>query len=349
VPAGRGRVVRELLEAIAKLPHEHRFLLYCRTPADGLALDERFEWRRVGAPDPLWHLLTALRANRECGAFFSTNSYLTAWFTRVPTAIEIYDLIPFQPGAQAQRRAALIERATIRPALRRARSLICISEATRDDLIRHFPIADGKARVAQLAAGERFNASRPPEDLAAVTRRLGLDGPFVLCTGTLEPRKNLRRLIEAFVGLPDDLRGTLALVGPKGWENEEFEQLTRSHAADVKLLGYVSDDDLAALYQACTVFSYPSLYEGFGLPVLEAMACGAPVLTSRVSSMPEIAGEAARYVNPLDAGDIRAGLTELLESADLRESLSAAGREQAAKFSWERTARETIEALEALA
>jgi glycosyltransferase involved in cell wall biosynthesis len=344
-------VVRELLESFAQLPNEHRFLLYCRRPADGLALNERFEWRVVGARDPLWHLITAARASRACDVFFSTNSYLSAWFLHVPTAVEVYDLIAFEPGAHAQRRAGLIERVTVRPALRRARALLCISQATRDDLVRHFPRSASKARVVPLAVSERLRRERSPEELAAARERHGVEGSFVLCAGTLEPRKNLSRLIEAFLGLPAELSGphTLALVGPKGWEAEEIDRRIAAAGARVKVLGYVSDDDLAALYQSCTAFCYPSLYEGFGLPVLEAMACGAPVLTSRASSMPEIAGDAALYVDPLDVDDIARGLESLLRSPSECERLAALGRQRAAAFSWERTASETLEILTGLA
>jgi glycosyltransferase involved in cell wall biosynthesis len=349
VPAGRGRVVRELLEALAKLPVDHTYRLYCRTPAE-LHLDDRFRWEVVDSPDPVWHVRTALAANRACDAFLSTNSYLTAWFLRVPTAIVVYDLIPFRPGTHPQRRAQLIEKATIRPALRRARSLVCISAATRDDLVELFPHAASKARVVLLAASESLRRPRGEDELLEVRRRHGLEGSFVLCTGTLEPRKNLARLIEAFVGLPPELSEThtLALVGPRGWEAEEIHRQIAAESAHVKLLGYVSDDDLAALYQECTLFCYPSLYEGFGLPVLEAMTCGAPVLTSRVSSMPEIAGDAAVYVDPLDVVDMRMRLERLLGSSGERGALAARGRARSSQFSWARTAQEMQACMQAI-
>jgi glycosyltransferase involved in cell wall biosynthesis len=166
--------------------------------------------------------------------------------------------------------------------------------------------------------------------------------------GTLEPRKNLERLIAAYSRLPADLRAAhpLVLVGPKGWEVDDL--LARQHA-DVRLLGYVEDEDLAALYSLCTVFAYPSLYEGFGLPVLEALQSGAPVITSSVSSLPEVAGEAARYVDPRAEGDIAAALRDLLESPAARADLARRGRDRAGRFSWERTAAETLGIVQRLA
>ena len=169
----------------------------------------------------------------------------------------------------------------------------------------------------------------------------------MLSVGTLEPRKNLQRLIAAHRSLPDELRQAhpLVLVGPKGWE---IDEVLRRHRADVQLLGFVDDDDLAALYSLCTVFAYPSLYEGFGLPVLEALQSGAPVITSRMSSLPEVAGDAARYVDPRAEGEIAAALRELLESPTAREELARGGPERAARFSWDRTAGETLAILERL-
>jgi alpha-1,3-rhamnosyl/mannosyltransferase len=340
VPAGRGRFVRELLQAWARRNDDVRFRLYCRTPWEPLG--ERFDWVALSARDPLWHLRAARRANSECDTFLSTNSYLTPWFTRIPCAVIIYDLVPFVAGAQAQARAARIERATIRPALRRAAALVCISEATRHDLVARFPRTAARAQVVPLAADARFATAQRS---AQVEERLGLDRPYVLAVGTLEPRKNLERLIAAWEGLGDT--HALALVGPRGWDDETIVAAAR-RAGDVRLLGHVDDADLPALYAGATCFAYPSLYEGFGLPVLEAMAAGAPVLTSNVSSLPEVVGDAALLVDPRDTGAIRAGLRRLLSEPALREELRARGRGRAATFSWDRTASELLDRLVAI-
>jgi glycosyltransferase involved in cell wall biosynthesis len=347
VEAGRGRVVRELLRALAGLENDHRFILYCRSRAPEPALGDRFSWREVDARDPIWHLRAARLANRECDVYLSTNSYLTAWFTSVPTIVLVYDLIAFIPGAHAQRRAKLIEHATIRPAVRRARRLLCISRSTESDLHTHFPRSRGKTSVMQLAAGQRFGQRRPEDELDAVRSRHGIERPFVLSTATLEPRKNLPRLVAAYAGLPAELRERhrLVLVGPKGWEMRDTLRSVQAHERDVKLLGYVPDEDLAALYQLCSVFCYPSLYEGFGLPLLEAMQSGAPSIASRTPSLQEVGADAARYVDPLDVADIRRALAQLLESEAEREELRHRGLERAASFSWERAAREALAAV----
>jgi glycosyltransferase involved in cell wall biosynthesis len=337
VSAGRGRVVREVLSALARLDGDERYILYCREPAD-LALDDRFTWRRVRRRDPLWHLVVARAATRECDAFLSTNSYLTTWATRCPAAVIVYDLVPFVAGARAQKRAALIERATIDVGVRRAAAVICISAATRRDLIARVPSAERRAVVVPLAADELFGAPNARQQAPAVAARHGIARPYVLGVGTLEPRKNLSRLIDAWEQLPTHVRDAheLVLVGPTGWEADEILTRTQDHA--VRTIGYVSDADLAALYAGSELFAYPSLYEGFGLPIVEAMAAGAPVLTSNISSLPEVAGDAGVLVDPRSVPAIRDALSQLLEDAPRRAALRSAGRARAAVFSWEHTA-----------
>jgi glycosyltransferase involved in cell wall biosynthesis len=351
VPAGRGRVVRELLAAFEEAATNHRFHLYCRQPWREIALGESFRWVPIRLPDPAWHLVAARRASRSCDVFLSTNSYLTAWMLSVPCVVVVYDLVAFLPRARAQERAARIERATIRPAIRRAERLVCISRSTERDLLERFPGAVGKTATIPLAAAADFGRQRDRSELDRVAARYGVAaGSYVLSTGSLEPRKNLARLIRAHGALPHELRRSypLLLVGPRGWDEQEILHAAGERADSVRLTGFVPEGDLAGLYAACALFCFPSLYEGFGLPVLEAMQCGAPVLTSNASSLPEVGGDAVAYADPLSVGDIAAGLERLLGDGSERERLGAAGRARAALFSWDETARLTYEALAAL-
>ena len=341
-PAGRGRVVRELLRGLSARDDDHVYNLYARTVWDE-DLDERFRWRSISARDPIWHVQAARAANANDDAFLSTNSYLTAWFLKVPSVLIVYDLVPFQPGIAARRSSSLIERATIRPGVRRAAQIVCISAATRDDLVTRFPGAERKARVVPLAADERFGIPLAPDGLEAVRRRYELEAEFVLCTGTLEPRKNLERVLEAHAGLARSVQ--LALVGPRGWEFEPILEAASRNC--VRVLGQIPDEDLRALYQACTVFCYPSLYEGFGLPLLEAMSAGAACVTSSVSSLPEVGGTAVRYVDPRDVAQIRKAIDGLLASEEERGELGARAKERAHEFSWDRTVGGVLDALSA--
>jgi glycosyltransferase involved in cell wall biosynthesis len=350
VPAGKGRYVRELLRALASGDDDHGYVLYARRRWEEEPLDKRFSWRLFELPDAVWHARAARDARTRCDVFLATASYLTPWFLRIPAALVVHDLIPFQPNVHANRRAARIERATLRRALRRAQRVVCDSRATRNDLVQRFPFAEPKSTVVHPGVSEIFALAPGATAFDQARRRYGLERPFVLCAGTLEPRKNLLRVIEAFAQLPERLREEhlLAIVGPRGWEDEEILARARAYGERVRLLGHIPDDDLVALYGLCTVFCFPSLYEGFGLPLLEAMAAGAPSITSNVSSLPEVGGDGARYVDPTSIGQIAEALEQLLTSPEARTTLGERARVQAARFSWGRAADELLDLLTSL-
>lgn len=339
--AGRGRVVRELLSALAERDDPHEYQLYTRTPWDGVD-DERFSWRRIGSRDPCWNLRAALAANRECDVFLSSNSYLTTWFLRIPGVPIVYDLVTFDRSMRPSWRFALIERLTIGPAVRRCPVLVAISENTRDELAARYPSAAERTVVAPLAVSRELAAADGdplPADLPA---------EFVLAVGTLEPRKNLPRLVAAYRALPAAVgeRYALVVTGRMGWQTGETMEALRSLGPRCRMLGFVSDAALGELYRRCTVFCYPSLGEGFGLPVLEAMAAGAAVVTSDRSSLPEVGGDAVEYADPTDVTSIAAALERVLSDRARREELGRRARERAAAFSWARTADVVVGALE---
>lgn len=341
VGAGRGRVVRELLRALAEREDPHRYVCYARTRWPE-ALDDRFRWEEIGARDPVWHARTAAAASRRCDVFLSSNSYLTVPLLRVPAVTIVYDLITFEQGLGANRRSLVIERMTLGAAVRRSRALVCISHATADALLARFPQAAGKVSVAPLGVSPVLLG--PAE---AELPQLPASG-FVLAVGTLEPRKNLPRLVNAYAELPRELQEAhpLVVVGARGWQTGPTLAALQSLGDRCQMLGHVSDRALAELYRRCGVFCYPSLGEGFGLPVLEAMAAGGAVLTSNVSSLPEVGGEAVEYVDPLSVPSIAAGLERLLRSPERRAELGALAKTRAAQFSWDVTAARVLERLE---
>lgn len=344
VPAGRGRVVRELLRALAARGDDgHRYVLYARRAWQGEDLDERFSWRLIGNRDPWWHVLTARAANHECGVFLSCNSYLTTWLLRIPSVPIVYDLTTFAPSMRPNRRSTLIERATLAVAVRRSAAVLTISEATSDALTDRFPAARGKTVVAPLGVAATFDDSLAPAEAAL------LPSPgFVLAVGTLEPRKNLPRLVAAYASLDEaaQARHRLVVVGAHGWQTDETLRALRSLGDRCEMLGYVSDAALAELYRRCAVFCYPSLGEGFGLPVLEAMAAGAAVVTSRISSLPEVGGDAVEYVDPHSVASIAAGLRAVLGDDSHRAQLAARAQARAGEFSWEHFAAITLDTLD---
>jgi glycosyltransferase involved in cell wall biosynthesis len=237
-------------------------------------------------------------------------------------------------------------------ALRRAAGIIVVSEATRNDLLDLYPWVD-EALVAVIPHGVEREVYRPPdpEAMDRVRRRFRLEGPYLLFLGGIEPRKNLPGLVRAFVRLDGDAR--LVVVGPSVPWNPEgrealrpvLEALPDAARERVVFTGYVAEEDKVALLGGAAALAFPSLYEGFGLPVLEAMACGTPVLTSNVSALPEVAGDAALLVDPEDPEAIADGLRRLLEDGDLRRRLREAGLRRAERFDWDETARRTAAVL----
>lgn len=261
--------------------------------------------------------------------------------------VTIHDLAFLEWPEHVTRRRYLYLRSAVRHAVKSSRLVITPSEATKGEVVSRLGADPDRVVVTPLAVSRAITPATVDE-VTAVRGRHGLLAPYILYVGTLEPRKNLVRLIRAFTllaaGGPAELE--LALVGPIGWRTEELlraveESPVRSR---IRQLGFVDDADLAALYSGAAAVAIPSISEGFGLPVLEAMAAGGAVLTSNTSSLPEVAGEAALLVDPLDEGSIAAGLRRLLEDVELNERLRAMGPGRAAEFSWERTAELTVAA-----
>jgi glycosyltransferase involved in cell wall biosynthesis len=231
----------------------------------------------------------------------------------------------------------------------RAQAIIAVSEHTKRDLVKVLAIPEERVHVVYNAAAPGYHPIRDRGEIRRVTRKYGVPGSgYILHVGTLEPRKNLVRLVEAYAVALDhcgDRVPPLVLAGGKGWLYEEiFHSVERLGLQQrVIFTGFVDDEDLPALFNGALFFVYPSLYEGFGIPVLEAMACGVPVITSNASSLPEIVGEAGVLVDPIDAGALAAALMALLDDLERRAALRAAGLTRAVLFSWERAARETLE------
>jgi len=226
----------------------------------------------------------------------------------------------------------------------RGATFIAVSRHTRDEVVGLLGVSTDRVTVVHEAPDPVFLPGEAGS--ATVLEGFGLRGDFVLAVGSLEPRKNLIGLLDGMLQLPRSVadRVTLVVVGPRGWRNRSIrERMDRARRSlRVKEVGYVSTEELVELYRRATIFAYPSLSEGFGLPVLEAMACGAPVLTSNRSSLPEVAGAAALLVDPDDPADIAAGLDRLLSDRALRTGMIEKGFDNVRRFSWDRCARETV-------
>lgn len=265
----------------------------------------------------------------------------------IPTVTSINDVI-YAAYPEAHSRAMRFGTGVLVPlAARHSDRVIAISQATADEIVRITGIPPRKIDVVPLAGREP--AAGEPTPAATLRDKYSLgDAPVVLCVSARRGHKNLPRLIEAFARVQTDVLPQLLLPGYEtGAEAAIRDQATALGVSDrVQLLGWVSDADLDGLYKMCSAFVHPSLAEGFGMPVLEAMQRGVPVATSNVSAMPEVGGEAVLYFDPFDVRDIRTSIERLLADAELRVRLSIAGRERAKEFSWKRTALGVLESYE---
>lgn len=239
----------------------------------------------------------------------------------------------------------LFFRRMVPASVRRADRVIAISASTKCDLQVELGVAADRIDVTPLAVGRDYRPDIPADRINAVRRRYDLPPEFILYVGRLEPRKNLPRLLDAYRMLLERAPEAplLVLAGAPGWHGGALNARLAQLGARVRPLGYVPEEALPALYAAATAFVYPSLYEGFGLPVLEALSCGVPTITSAISSMPEVAGDAAVLVDPTDTAALAAAMQRLIQDRNLQQDLRVRGPRRAAGFSWARTATLTVE------
>jgi glycosyltransferase involved in cell wall biosynthesis len=359
--AGLGRYATSLTAALApRMPGELSLFYNAERgiepvpefeglPARSVALGYK-PWRMVVWTGHLAGTWFPGAADRAMGrlvpgaALFHGMEHMLLPLCRVPTVLTVHDLI-FErlPGHHKPLNRWYLH-LTLPLFCRRATHIIAVSEHTRADLAALYRIPPTKITVIPEAADPRF---RPPSDEALDLARVsyGLPERYLLCVGTIEPRKNLDRLLAAWE--PLYLSGEvppLVIVGRRGWLYDHFfAALERSPARDgVIFPGWMLDDDLPAVYAAAELFLFPSIYEGFGLPVLEAMASGAPVVCSNATSLPEVAGDAVLFFDPYDVEAIRAALRTALSDAALRQDLRQRGFQRAMRFSWGRAAEETL-------
>jgi glycosyltransferase involved in cell wall biosynthesis len=294
-------------------------------------------------------LLRPCRPTLHCDIYHSFYDALPDrnWIDAGARVITIHDMLPIlHPDWFQSHVPAFFERiiASIDPQRDWA---ICVSECTRQDFCRISGLPPERTCVIPLAAGVHLHAVRDPRAQQQVRARYRLpDGPFLLCLSALEPRKNLPRVMRAFAGLcTDHPELHLVLAGPVGWKTEEIGRCMERHPIlhnRVIQTGFVDEGDLPGLFSAASAFLYPSLYEGFGLPPLEAMACGAVVITSNRSSIPEVVGDAAMLVDPEDTHALQQAMRRVLEDQDFASELSRRALLRSRHFSWERNLREHL-------
>jgi len=342
-----------LLRALMTLETPHQWLLYAPGPPpdDLLPLPPRWEWRTIPFPRLWTHLRLSWEMVRHRPDALFVPAHVVPIIHPRATVVTIHDLGYCRfPEAHTASSRRYLDWST-RWSARAARRVIAVSGATRDDLVTMLAVPEEKITVVHH--GVRPVVDRMSDDVVRATEeRLGITRPYVLFLGTVQPRKNLQRLIGAFRQVVDaGLPHTLVIAGRMGWLAEPISAAVAACGltARVHFVGYVADDDLPALYTGATAFAFPSLSEGFGMPALEALSYGVPVVASSTTSLPEIVGDAGLLVDPLDESALGAALVRALADATLRARLAIAGPERAAHFSWERCARETLAVLEGAA
>ncbi len=375
----------QLLLALAKLECEHSFRVYTKASSKfpafggaGTVQSSKFEEKTINW-EYLWTQggLALETWRRPVDALFIPAHVIPFLKNpRVPTIVTVHDLgFEFLPWYQNPIQRFYLSKIIEKLRSRSATHIIAVSKSTKKDLIEKLGVPEGKISVVYEGTDRRFapELKIKSEKLKIIKKKYKIDGEYILFVGTIQPRKNLVRLIEAFARVLGEIRDSpgpgpedflragifssrisranlqLVLVGKRGWSADEIYEAPKQFgvADKIKFLDYVSDEDLSALYTGALCFCLPSLHEGFGLPVLEAMASGVPVVISNVSSLPEVGGDAAVYVDPYNVNSIADGLSQLL-TADITSynQLVERGLKQVQKFSWEKCARETMEVFE---
>ena len=343
---GIGNYVSQLTRALMATPSPHEFTLHALSRP--LGADE--VKRQFPRMPPNFHLrLDSNEADSALDVFHSPSwVYPRGAVGRVVTTCHDVTFLSHPqfhlPSNNARCTKGMLE------ALLADAHFLCVSRHTRSELGKRLGVPEGQTSVIYEGASDVFSPRDRRRAARRLRRSLAIDGAYLLSIGRLEPRKNLVRLMQAYDGLPQELRAStsLLLAGPEGWRNEDMRRyLAERHSiGTVRLLGFVPEDTQADLYAAAAAFVYPSLAEGFGLPVLEALACGAAVATSGSTSLPEVAGDAALYFDPTDTDDMRSVLERLLTDEAEAERLRTKALERATKFTWKKAARETLELYE---
>lgn len=357
--AGNESYAVNLIEALAQIDNVNDYTLYVTTDEAYNRFHQRwpnFRVHRTLPHTPLIRIPLTLSAELRKHPVDVLHVQFTAPpFCPCPVVVSVHDLSFEHLPETFLRRSRTQLRLTVRHSARRADRILTLSEHTRSDVIQTYKIDPAKVTAIPLAAPAHFGPVTDAKELQRVRHNYGIDGDYVLSVGSIQPRKNLVRLIQAYAALRSAHTGNsfpkLVMVGKRGWlYDETLRALETTGVKDsIVLTGYVPEADLPALYSAALCFVYPSYFEGFGLPPLEAMQCGTPVVVGNATSLPEVVGDAGLKVDPFDVSAITAGIGDLINNSKLREELRIKGLERAAMFDWRDTARQTLKVYEQVA
>ncbi|MFN2497963.1 MAG: glycosyltransferase family 4 protein [Pyrinomonadaceae bacterium] len=349
---GNESYAKNLIEALAEIDGVNQYTIFVTRREARERFSNRwpnFQVRTTPPHTPLVRIPLTLSAELRRNRVDVLHVQFTAPpFSPCPVVVSIHDLSFEHLPQTFKRRSRMQLRLTVRRSARNAAQVITLSEHTRADLIDTYNLRPEKVNVVPLAAPDAFAPVRDDNELQRVRQIYGIDRNYILSVGSIQPRKNLRRLIEAYSLLqqqqPECKLPQLVLVGKNAWLYDETLQLLKDRdvGASIVLPGYVPESDLPALYSGALCFIYPSYFEGFGLPPLEAMKCGAPVIVGNKTSLPEVVGDAALMIDPFDVNAIAAAIQKVISDSDFRSDLRVKGMQRAKQFDWKETARQTL-------
>ncbi len=349
--AGTGVFVRNIIETWKETLEDENslFLFFSQRPSVlDLHKKRNFAIRFLnGLKDIFWmQIILPIHLRRNGIDILFSPSFLTPILSHCPNVVTFLDMSFIRYPENVDKLFLLYLKTLLPLVKKKAKAFLTISEFSKKEIIELLKIPEEKIHVVRLAAADRYQVMHDEHRINRIRKRYGLSGPFILNVGTLEPRKNITMLISVFGALKKKglFEGKLVLCGPRGWYYqsifEKIEELKLKE--DVMVLGYIPDEDLPCIYNAAEIFVYPSFYEGFGLPVLEAMSCGCPVVVSNRSALSELVGDAGVLFDPTREEDLEQAILRVLEEDDLREDLVRRGSERAKIFSGEKTAKETF-------
>jgi glycosyltransferase involved in cell wall biosynthesis len=349
---GIGTYIRNLVRSLARIDLENRYLLLCRPPDRDLLRDLPGNFQTVPESAPVYSMRELLSLSwrlyrSRLDLYHSTHYVLPAWIGS-PVVVTIHDIIHLlYPDFLPSRFAFLYAQRMIRRSLNRGDRVIAVSQSTKSDLMQYFDIDGSKIRVVHNGVEETFRQRLSSEELRRWLRNLGIEQPYLLFVGNPKPHKNLDNVVKAYARARHlgNLDAPLICVGAR--TGSEFKIRQRAEYLGipdkVRILGHVAQEALPAIYQGASLFLYPTLYEGFGLPVVEAMASGVPVITSNTSALKEIAEGYAYLVDPLDIEGMAKAIANVMGDPERRAGLAERGLRRAADFDWDLTARQTLD------
>lgn len=346
--AGKGWFTFHITQNLLKLDQKNQYILYVKDGIAGFNQFKNAQIKQIKGRGIFWHTNVMKDIKKEkVDIFFAPSSYIIPALLpkSIKTVLTVHDLVAFLFPETHNKKATFIEKLFLKRALKRATHTITISENTKQDILNKFKYDKHRLSVIHIAGDESYKSVKK-ESLTDFIKKTNLPEKFFIAVGTLIPRKNYLNLIRAFALISKEYPTYhLMIVGGKGWQYEEILSLVRENYLNKKvhLLGYLSTTSIRNLYNFTKALVFPSFYEGFGIPPLEAMKCGCPVIASFTSSIPEVVGDAALLINPENPMEIAGAMKKIIEDEDLCENLKNKGLTRSKKFSWKNSAQKLLE------